>query len=63
VTQMVDGKTSITCREGEILLKEDRDGVIQPFAWPIIWLAGIGLVSFIGYLFYDKYLTDRAKRI
>lgn len=48
--------------EGEILLKEDRDGVIQPFAWQIIWLAGIGLVSFIGYLFYDKYLTDREKR-
>ena len=48
--------------EGEILFKEDRDGVIQPFALPVIWLAGIGLVSFIGYLFYDKYLTDREKR-
>lgn len=47
--------------EGEILLKEDGDEVIQ-YAWPIIWLAGIGLISFIGYLFYDKYLSDKEKK-
>lgn len=47
--------------EGEILLKEDGDEVIQ-YAWPIIWLAGIGLISFIGYLFYDKYLADKEKK-
>lgn len=47
--------------EGEILLKEDGDEVIQ-YAWPIIWLAGIGLISFIGYLFYDKYLSNKEKK-
>lgn len=47
---------------GEILLKEDENGDIQPYAWPIIWLAGIGLVSFIGYLFYDKYLSNKEKK-
>jgi len=48
--------------EGEILLKEDGDEVIQ-YAWPIIWLAGIGLVTFIGYLFYDSYLAHKEKKL
>lgn len=49
--------------EGEILLKEDENGVIQPYGWPLIILAGIGIVSFIGYLFYDKYLSDKEKKL
>ncbi|GAB0171769.1 chromosome partitioning protein ParB [Lysinibacillus sp. CTST325] len=46
--------------DGNIIYKEDENGEIQEFA-VVAWLAGIGLVSFIGYFFWDRYLTHKEK--
>ncbi|MCM0627112.1 hypothetical protein M5J14_21685 [Lysinibacillus sp. OL1_EC] len=46
--------------DGDIIYKENEDGEITPYA-VVAWLAGIGLVSFIGYFFWDRYLTHKEK--
>ncbi|MFW7188531.1 MULTISPECIES: hypothetical protein [Lysinibacillus] len=46
--------------DGTIIYKENEDGEVTPYA-VIAWLAGIGLVSFIGYFFWDRYLTHKEK--
>ncbi|MED4889619.1 hypothetical protein MKY88_22665 [Lysinibacillus sp. FSL R7-0073] len=46
--------------DGNIIYKEDENGEVQGFA-VIAWLAGIGFVSFVGYFFWDRYLTHKEK--
>ncbi|MGE7090907.1 hypothetical protein ACQKII_05490 [Lysinibacillus sp. NPDC048646] len=46
--------------DGEIIYKENENGEITPYAAMAI-LAGIGLVTIMGYFFWDRYLTHVEK--
>lgn len=47
--------------EGDVLYLENNEGTVQPFG-VIAILAGIGIVTAIGYFWWDKYLTYKIKQ-